>query len=349
MAYTAINDPQKHFNTVLFTGNQLSHPIVGVGFQPDFVWGKVRSHSGTSTWYDTTRGNTKQLESDTGNAESTQNTMVSSFDSDGFTMGTDTGGNQIAKTYVTWNWLANGGTRTTFTESGNNPAGGHQANTTAGFSLVDYVGTGALGTVAHGLGAVPHMIIVMNRSASHSSLVYHRGNTSAPETDGLELNVEDQTYDNATYWNDTAPTSTVFTVNTSGNVNTNDHNYMAYVWTEIQGYSKFGSYKGNENNGDGTFVYTGFSPAFIMVKNTERAQNWSIHNNKMPGYNPIAQRLQANLADAVSTNNPVDFLSNGFKWRSNDGDTNGYTHIHIYAAFAESPFVTSNGSPTNAR
>ena len=344
MAYTAINDPQKHFNTVLYTGNQISHPIVGVGFQPDLLYQKVRSHAGTPVVYDSTRGNTKQMETDDARTESTQNTMVSSFDSDGFTMGTDTGGNQIAKTYVSWNWLANGGT--TSSNSNGSITSTVQANTTAGFSIVSYVGTNSDATIGHGLGAVPKMIIVKNREATQNWGVYHEslGNDTI-----LQLDVTNAEWDTDVF-DDTTPTSTVFSIGGGHGIsNGSSQNHIAYCFTPIQGYSKFGSYRGNENNGDGTFVYTGFSPAFIMVKNTERAQNWSIHNNKMPGYNPIAQRLQANLADAVSTNNPVDFLSNGFKWRSNDGDTNGYTHIHIYAAFAESPFVTSNGSPTNAR
>jgi hypothetical protein len=293
----------------------------------------------------------KQLRPNTTEAEISQAQGVTAFNSDGFSLGTDDSSNKTSSEYVAWQWKANGGSRTTNAEDGHNPGGGYQANTTAGFSIVDYTGvyTSAPGTMAHGLGAVPHMIVVRNREIVGNPIIYHHKNTAAPETDILDWSSNAATYDNVAYWNDTAPTSSVFTINTSNDVNKDDDGIIAYCWTSIQGYSKFGSYNGNTVNGDGTFVYTGFSPAFIMVKNTERTQNWSMHTNKIPGYNGDNKRLQANLSDAEATNNPVDLLSNGFKWRSNDGDTNGYTHIHVYMAFAEQPFVTSTGIPATAR
>jgi len=368
MAYTTIDDPSAHFQIATWTGDgETSRAITNDGLsdlQPDFLWVKNRGEAISHSLYDSTRGvgNDKELMSDNGGAgnylyegQGNHDTYgyLSAIGSDGFT-GSDGSGspnyyfNNDTVAYVAWQWKANGGTRTTNTESGNNPAGGYQANTTAGFSIVDYVGTGAAGTKTHGLGAVPHMMAIRNREIEGSWIIYHHKNTAAPETDILDWSVTSVSYDNVAYWNDTAPTSSVFTINTSNDVNKDADNIIAYCWTSIQGYSKFGSYTGNENNGDGTFVYTGFSPAFIMVKNAERTQNWSMHSNKIPGYNGDNKRLQANLTSAEASNNQVDLLSNGFKWRTNDGDTNGYPQNHIYMAFAHQPFVTSGGVPCTA-
>ena len=351
--YTTIDDPSAHFQVKTYTGNGNSGNALtydgNSDLQPDLLWNKVRGATDSHAIWDSTRGITKILHCNVNNNETSDgNGNLESFDSDGFTVG----GNQYyanhATTMVNWGWKANGGTRTTFTESGNNPAGGHQANTTAGFSIVDYVGTGAAGTVAHGLGAVPHMIIVKNRTDSSSWLVYHHKNTSAPETDILELQADNATYDNSTYWNDTTPTSTVFTVNTSSDLNANDKNYIAWVWTEKQGYSKFGGYTGN-GNADGTFVYTGFKPAWVMHKRSNSTGNWFIFDNKRLGYNSENHRLQADTNNTEADPSDYDLLSNGFKIRFTSGNVNADTGIYIYAAFAESPFVTSKGIPTTAR
>ena len=350
--YTTIDDPSAHFQIATYTGDGNDDRAItndgNSNLQPDLIWFKNRSTTNSHNLLDSTRGITKRLRSDDASTEATVSTRLKSFDSDGMTISTDPSVNGNTNGIVAWQWKANGGTRTTFTENGNNPAGGYQANTTAGFSIVDFTGTDAAGTIAHGLGAVPNVMIVKGRSTGAHWTVYHSENTSAPETDRLKLNDTNATADYDGWWNDTAPTSSVFTVGGDDNTNLDDATYIAYLWTEVQGYSKFGSYKGNENNGDGTFVYTGFSPAFVMVKNTERAQNWSMHSNEIPGYNGDNKRLQANLNSAEATNNMVDLLSNGFKWRTNDGDTNGYVQIHTYLAFAHQPFVTSTGIPATA-
>jgi len=348
MAYTTIDDPAIYFNTVVYTGNDSTQSITGVGFQPDLVWGKNRATATHHAWQDSVRGNTKVIKSSKTDAETTITNMVTSFDSDGFSLGSDSDMNEgSGKSMVAWCWKAG----TSFTNDASSTGIGSidstgSVNDTAGFSIVSYTGTGSNGTIKHGLSTAPTMIIAKNRSATSSWPIF---NINIGNANGLFLNSTSAASSEAAFWNSTAPTSSVFSVGSSGDTNGSSNAQIAYCFAEKQGYSKFGSYKGNENNGDGTFVYTGFSPAFIMVKNTERAQNWSIHNNKMPGYNQINERLQANLADAVSTNNPVDLLSNGFKWRSNDGDTNGYTHNHIYMAFAHQPFVTSTGVPATAR
>jgi len=351
MAYTTIDDPSAHFQTVLWTGNDTSQTITFDGnsdLQPDMVWEKKRSATEVHQIYDSNRGVTKYLFVNLTNAENTDSTKITSVNSDGYAIGESNSYNDNAVTYVAWNWKANGGSRTTNAEDGNNPAGGYQANTTAGFSIVDYTGTGAAGTMAHGLGAVPSLIIIKNRDEADAWAVYHSANTSAPETDYLVLNETDATADDATYWNDTAPTSTVFTVNTAHNVNADGEKYMAYCFAEIQGYSKFGSYTGN-GDADGPFVYTGFKIAYIMIKRTDGLDSWVIYDNARSLYNMAQANLLADSNAAEYDNSSVgrDFVSNGMKVRSTGQNASGGTYI--YMAFAEQPFVTSGGVPCTAR
>ena len=364
--YTTIDDPSAHFGTVIWSGNDADPRTIEFNgnsdLQPDLVITKARND--TNSWHtvDTNRGTTNasavaldrsEAEGSLTNGNTQLYGYINAMTSDGFTVvdGSNTTSynyNKSGTNFAGFGWKGNGGTRTTFTESGNNPAGGHQANTTAGLSIVDYVGTGAAGTIAHGLGAVPHMIIVKNRTDSSSWLVYHHKNTSAPETDILELQADNATYDNSTYWNDTAPTSTVFTVNTSSDLNANDKNYIAFCFRGVQGYSKFGGDTGN-GNADGTFVYTGFKPAWVMHKRSNSTGNWFIFDNKRLGYNSENHRLQAGANAAEADPSDYDLLSNGFKIRFTSGNVNADTGIYVYIAFAESPFVTSTGIPTTAR
>ena len=278
MAYTTIDDPSAHFQTLLYTGDGTSSQAqTNTGnsdLQPDWVWIKKRA-GGTARahqLYDSSRGVTKLLHSNSDGAESTQSAGLTAFGSDGFTVGDDDGIGANTATYVAWQWKANGGTTTSFNESGNNPGGTIQTNTTAGFSIITTTGTGATGTIAHGLGAVPHWWISKQRSNAENWAVYHVSNTSAPETEILTLNTTDATADNANAYNDTAPTSTNLTVHTKNEVNTDGRTYVHYVFAPIQGYSKFGSYTGN-GNADGPFVYLGFKPAWVMVKKTSDAHS----------------------------------------------------------------------------
>ena len=362
MAYTAIDDPSAYFHIQLYVGNNptgqsITNDANAGDFQPDWLWIKSRDTSGGSGVnfvQDSTRGTTKDLHTSNDEAEHTNSNMLGSFDSDGFTIGSSASDNinKASDNYVAWQWKANGGTRTTNTESGDNPGGGYQANTTAGFSIVDYTGTGSAGTMAHGLGAVPHVILFKARSeASNDWAVYHQGNTSAPETDFLRLNTNGATTDNSNFMNDTAPTSSVFTVNTGSKVNSDGETYIAYCFTEKQGYSKFGSYTGN-NAADGPFVYTGFKPAWVMTKRTDSTSSWFVFDNKRSPSNVVDDILFPNGNDAETTNSSsgaIDMLSNGFKIRGTNSNFNAASSTQIYMAFAEHPFVSSEGVPTTAR
>ena len=355
MAYATINDPSEHFGTILYTGTGTTgHPVVGVNFQPDWVWIKNKASGKDHVIIDSSRGVTKQMHTNNTNTESTVSGLTS-FNSNGFTLGSDGGANARSGAHVAWNWKANGGTTTTNDASSTGVGtidSVYQANTTAGFSIVTYTGTNAAGTIAHGLGAVPDWIITKNRVSANSWAIYHSANTSAPETDFLLLNTDAATVDNANRWNDVAPTSTVFSVKQSAETNNSDNSdtFVAYCFTEIQGYSKFGKYVGN-GNADGPFVYTGFKPAWLLVKNTSSAGNsWCLLDNKRQGFNPENDFLFPNSNDAESvnlSNHGFDFLSNGFKNRGTGQNDDGDTFIYI--AFAESPFVTSNGGPNNAQ
>tara|TARA_R110000823_G_scaffold313472_1_gene441183 strand:+ start:65 stop:1162 length:1098 start_codon:yes stop_codon:yes gene_type:complete len=365
VAYTTIDDPSAHFQIATWTGNDsndsTTQTITNDGnsdLRPDWVWVKQRSHAAKHHLVDSTRGAGIRLVSDNSDAEEDQGTNhgVIGFHSDGFNVGHRFyGTNDNGYTYVGWQWKANGGTTSSFTESGNNPGGTIQTNTTAGFSIITTTGTGNTGTIAHGLGAVPEIIISKQRSNGENWAVYHGSNTSAPETEILTLNTTDATADNANGYNDTAPTSSVFTVHTKNEVNTDARTYVHYVFTPIQGYSKFGSYTGNGDATNGPFVYTGFKPAWIMQKRTDSADSWYMWDVKRAldsqGYfNRNDKYLQANSNGVQSTGAGFDFLSNGFRPVStNAGYINASGGTYIYMAFAEHPFVSSEGVPTTAR
>jgi len=359
MAYTTIDDPSVYFQTALYTGNgSTGQNITNDGnsdLQPDWVWAKRRDANTSHGLVDSSRGVRKVLSSNGTSAEvaeSAGNTLTA-FLSDGFTVGDDgnyTAFNANGSSIVAWQWKANGGTTTSVSASGTVLAGTYQANTTAGFSIITYTGEDdTVNTVTHGLGAVPAWIIVKGRSGSGRHWrIYHHKNTSAPETDYLKLNATDATADDVNYWYDTAPTSSVFSISTANDVNANTETYVAYCFTEIQGYSKFGTYTGN-GNADGPFVYTGFKPAWIMIKRTDSTEGWHILDNKRD-FNENNTRLQAesNGADDTSEDG-LDMLSNGFKIRTSWAGHNASSGTYIYMAFAESPFVSSKGVPTTAR
>jgi len=349
MAYTNIDDPSAYFQTAIWTGNATNRTIdldSNSTMQPDFSWVKSRSNTYEHYLENSSSGTDKYIRSNSSAAQQT-GTIVT-YNSTGFGIGSGAENNQSSTTNVGWFWKGNGGTRSTFTESGNNPGGGYQVNTTAGFSIVDYTGTGGAGTVSHGLSAVPKFIMVKRTSGTADWNVYHAGNTSAPETDYLVLNSTASTSDN-TRWNDTAPTTSVFSVGTDDAVNGDAETYLAFVFAEKQGYSKFGKYTGN-GNVNGPFVYTGFKPAFVLVKSIDAVHNWHILDNKRDPENVVDKYLNPDNTAAEATFTFGDFLSNGFKWRSSSGTSfNESGTSYIYMAFAESPFVTSTGIPTTAR
>ena len=360
MAYTTIDDPSAYFHTQLYTGNatnstSITNDANAGDFQPDWLWIKNRADSGGTGPHfivDSSRGANKDNHMNNEEAEHTTTNAVKSFDSDGFTI--DSGGtvNDNSDGYVAWQWKCNGGTTETVVgESGNNPAHQRQTNTTAGFSIITSTGTGGAGTIQHGLGAVPHLIISKGRSNDGGWVVYHQKNTGAPETDALNLSATSATTDASAWYNDTAPTSSVFTVGTTNDINGDGRTYIHYVFTEIQGYSKFGGYEGN-NSTDGPFLYTGFKPALFIVKNVDSTAAWRLYSNKISnqnGFNDLDRVFYPNGSDEESgTGHVVDFLSNGIKIRGDNEDVND-AESYIYMAWAEHPFVSSEGVPTTAR
>ena len=334
--------PQDYFNTVLYTGNATARSISGVGFQPDWVWIKERSGTSNHMLFDSVRGAGERLISDTTNAELTDTNRLSSFDSDGFSLGTNNAVNENTETYASWNWKAG----TSFSNDASSTsvgsidsAGSVSADT--GFSIISYTGTGSAGTIAHGLGVAPDMILVKARSAVASWQVYHAGVASDAETDYLVLNTTAAAVDNNTVWNDTAPTTSVFSIGTASGVNTDGNTLIAYCFAGVDGYSKFGAYTGNGST-DGTFVYTGFRPAFVIVKRTNSAYAWHILDIERNVLNPMDKYLNANTNVAEQTHTFWDFVSNGFKIRNTGASYNADGGTYIYMAFAEQPFKYAN-------
>jgi len=350
MAYTTIDDPGLYFNTIIYTGDGSTKTISGVGFQPDLVWGKGRNSSSDHALIDSVRGATKELSSNNNGVEDTNSTSyLTGFTSDGYTVNSSSNLNVNTRTQVNWNWKA--GTTSGISGSPSITPASYSFNATAGFSIIKWTGTGANATLPHGLGVAPAVIIIKNLDGGHWR-VYHHKNTSAPETEFLELSDTDATSDDNTAFNDTAPTSTLFSVGSMDETNKNTEGIIAYCFAEKQGYSKFGSYTGN-GNADGTFVYTGFKPAFIITKRTNSTSHWLMMDNKRDPFNVADALVVANDSDSESnwgTDRKIDFLSNGFKARSTSTGLNVSGSSYIYLAFAESPFVNSAGSvPNNAR
>ena len=344
MAYTTINKGSSYFNTKLYTGTGASNSVTGVGFQPDWVWIKKRNGAVGHRLYDAVRGVQNTLFSQDTAAEATgQTTTLTAFNSDGFTVISESGVNASGDTYVAWNWLA---ANSTTSNTSGTITSTVSANTTSGFSIVSYTGTGATATVGHGLGSVPKMIIFKKRSGADNWVVYH---SSVGNTAYLLL---DQTSASATssgMFNNTSPTSSVFTVSTAGPNNGSGATFIAYCFADVKGFSKFGSWTGNAST-DGPFIYTGFKPAFIMIKNSNAAgTGWSMWDSKRNTYNLVNTYLQANDAGGDGTQAFADFLSNGIKIRDSNSFCNGSGNTIIYMAFAENPFVSSTLIPTTAR
>ena len=344
MAYTTINKPSATaFNTKLYTGNGTDdRSITGVGFQPDWVWLKQRNGTNYHTSFDSVRGATKRIFPNVNETEDTNADSLQAFETDGFQVGTNGGVNGNTNTYVAWNWLANG-TGSANTDGSINST--VSVNTTSGFSIVSYTGTGANATVGHGLGVIPKVIITKARTESGRFWgVYHasNGNTgSQPLNDAQAFDVS------STYWQNTNPTSSYFSVGINGDTNASS-GMIAYCFAEKTGYSKFGSYTGN-GNADGTFVYTGFKPAFVLLKQTNEARDWLMMDNKRLGYNPNNYDLHPNGSDVEDNNPRLDLLSNGFKQRATSSANNKSGGTFIYMAFAEAPLVGSNNVPCTAR
>ena len=332
MAYTTIDDPEAYFQTVIYTGNGSDDRNITLpgdtDMQPDIVWVKGRSDDDSHRFYDSVRGATKYLNTATTGAEGTGADTMQAFQSDGFQVGTDASHNRNTSTYVAWCW---------------------KESATAGFDIISYTGNATNRTISHSLSAVPHMMITKNTIDGEHWRCYHHKFASDPQTDYMDFSLNEGLNDNNVVWNDTAPTSSVFSVGTDSGVNGNTDAMIAYLWTSIQGYSKFGSYTGN-GNADGTFVYLGFQPALLFVKNTASSStNWYMYDYKRLGYNVDNNALYPNTEAGQQTDDDIDILSNGFKTRNTDAGHNGSGNTIIYAAWARSPFVNSEGVPCNAR
>jgi hypothetical protein len=323
-------------DATLYTGNGSTQTITNAaGFQPDLVWVKGRSTSARNRLFNVLSGVQKELYSDLTNAESTDANGIQSFNSNGFTLGSNDA-NTNTTTYVGWQWQAGQGS------SSSNTAGSITStvsvNASAGFSVVTYTGTGANATVGHGLGVAPKLIICKARSTTGSWQTYHSALTG---TTGIFLDLTSASFASSVYWNNTNPTSSVFSIGTSSFVNVASQTQVAYCWSEIDGFSKFGSYTGN-GSADGTFVYTGFRPKFVLLKMSSATSSWFIRDTERDTYNASTKSLFPNLSDAENPSGAaLDILSNGFKLRSTTSGVNGSGETIIYAAYAESPFRNS--------
>jgi len=345
---TTATTANKYMDATLYTGNSSTQTVTNSGsMQPDWVWIKDRSVTSQHVLTDSVRGVDRQLFSSLTNAEQTSATAITSFNSNGFTTGANpspTGAtNSSPDAFVAWQWRASNATAVT------NTAGSItstvSANTTAGFSIVTYTGNGSNSTVGHGLGVAPSMIIIKNRSTVTDWPVYHGSNTTSPATQRVLLNTTDATATSSTYWNNTAPTSSVFSISTYSGVNGNTNAMVAYCFAQIAGYSAFGSYTGN-GSADGPFIFTGFRPRFVMIKCSSSDQGgnavWVMLDTARNTYNVTNNRLKADSSTAEDTSPWLDINSNGFKIRETSTSVNGSSATYIYMAFAESPFKYAN-------
>ena len=350
----AIPDGRTVMAATTYTGNggtqSVSNAVNGVSFQPDFVWIKSRSAAYYNTLYDSVRGSgaTKSIYSNSTDAEGAYSvlTNLSSFNSNGFTVGTTSSSpntlNESGATFVGWQWKAGG---TSASNTNGSITSTVSVGATQGFSVVTYTGTGANATVGHGLGVAPSMIIVKKRSGANAWFV---GATPAGWNKYLLLNTTDASAtDPGTVWQATAPTSSVFYLGTTGEVNANTATFVAYCFSAVAGYSAFGSFTGN-GSADGPFVYTGFRPAFVMAKLSSATGDWNMVDDMRQTYNDASGNpvLRANTSgaeeDVDTMQGQMDILSNGFKLRSNNSSLNASGGTIIYAAFAKSPFKFAN-------
>ena len=327
--YTQIDNPELFFQCKIYTGNYSTQSITFDGSEdmsPNLVWIKEISVSGNHQLQDSVRGTSKKLMPNSSDAEGTESAYITSFDSDGFSIGQNNGINQSGVTNVAWCW---------------------KESATAGFDIVSYTGNGSARTISHSLSAKPGFFVVKGRSYGEEWECYH---TSLGATKCLQLNATGGEDDLANRFNDTEPTTSVFTVGDADAVNKNTYTYITYLFAEKQGFSKFGSYTGN-GNANGTYIRLGFRPAwFLTKKSSASGNNWTLWDNKRDAKNPMDLLLHPNSSNAENdSGDNIDFCSNGIKFRNTAGGGNASGATYIYMAFAEAPFVNSKGVPCNAR
>tara|TARA_R100000655_G_scaffold44308_2_gene81012 strand:- start:1989 stop:2996 length:1008 start_codon:yes stop_codon:yes gene_type:complete len=335
MAYTTIDNPELHFQCKIYTGNAGTNALTLDGsedMQPDMIWLKSRSYTDNHVIHDSVRGSTKRVFPNLNSGEGTESTSVTSFDSDGFTLGADgiaNGGS--GKTYVAWCW---------------------KESTTCGFDIVTYTGDASTDrSISHGLSVAPKTMWIKNRSGAHAWMVYHDvlGSNSGTTRRFLQLDNTNGQNNGGTGDFPAPPTSSVFKVGNFDTMNKSGDNIVAYLFHEVRGFSKYGLYVGNGST-DGALVHCGFRPAWLMTKEYKNGTgHWRIRDNKRSTFNPVGIVSHANASTGDTSEDDVDFLSNGFKIRTSGGENNGSGDVYAFWAFAEAPFVNSNGVPCNAR
>ena len=350
MAYTAIDDPTLYFNTsAVWSGDDSEHIISGIGHQPDFTWIKGVNIATQHYIFDSVRGATKYILANGTNAEATNAQTLKSWNSDGFVLGTSDDVNGSSRTYVAWNWKAGTTLNNSADTNGGSIATTGSINTTSGFGIVKYEGSGANATIYHGLTKIPRLIITKNIDQTFHWTVYaFTSNTTILRLNGTDTPATESAFQS------TDPTATVQSLGdhnqnngvTDGSADT----HISYMFCDVQGFSKIGSYIGN-GNADGPFIFCGFRPAWVMIKKTSGTDDWFILDNKRETFNEMQKRLQPNLVDVEESISTLktDFVSNGIKLRSTTGQYNTSGGTYIFAAFAEAPSVNSNGVPNNAR
>ena len=349
MAFTTISKHTDYFNTVLYTGNGSTQSITGVGHQPDFTWIKNRSTTHDHILTDVVRGVTKDLRSNNTDAEATDSNGLTAFGTDGFTVGSKVNINNNGSNIVSWNWKAGGGQGSANTDGTINTTY-TSANTTSGFSIIKYTGTGSNGTVGHGLGVAPKMVIVKVLDNANDWMVGHEGaDATNPWHKYCYLNGASVVEDAATFWNDTAPTSSVVSLGTHSYVNYSGRNYIMYAFADKVGFSQIGRYYGTGSATNGPFISTTFKPQFVLFKRTTgSAGDWQLWDTKRDPFNPTEKAIHPNASGGASTDQDIDILSNGFKIRSDQGHLNADGVWFLYMAFGQS-LVGSNNTPCTAR
>mgnify|MGYP003656828832 CR=1 FL=1 len=342
MAYISFK-PTDYFNTLLYTGNGSARSLTGVGFQPDIVWMKGRSFSDNHILCDAVRGVEEYIQPDTNAAEGSgppaPNESVTSFDADGFSIGGWSAINTNLATQVAWNWKM--GT-TSGLSGGTLTPSAYSINTTAKQGIYKYTGTGSTATIAHGLTSAPSAIFIKRLNGTNNWACYMK---SAGNTKYTILNTDGAIQTGSAFWNDTSPTSTVFTIEDNVTVNTSGQDYVAYAFCDVPGYFQQGVYTGNADSTKGTFIYTGFSPAYVFVKNDASSENWHGYDNKRNTYNVRDLTLDPDQNSAESTLSGIDFTSNGFSLRTTATWGNGNAATYRYWAWAANPLIGSGGTP----